>query len=496
MMPGGVLGTMGKNTEGAISKGNVPFSFAGFLPLAFLGLGVYRAWIEIVFVGSFVDFPAAHFATRDLFDIVMSAVLLGCALGARKISPFFSKRTPWVACGILLTGATLCTFASLYFPSAAFQLALTASFTGGVGIALMILIWSELYGCLNPLRVAFYYSGSIIVGAFVIYIYRGFVIDWLFAMTSLLPVFSLLCARRSFALLSPENLPSSTWAKFSVPWKIIALMAIYAFAYGLLEQFLYVGQFGPHSAFGTVAAAVVVMIGVVSQGKNFDFAVMYRTALPLMAGALILPSAFGLVDSFWGNFCATGAYTAFSILTMLILANICYRYGVSAIWLFGIERGVRALFMMLGRYVDLGIDAISPVGINGDLVSSSIALIAIIAGTMILLSERELASRWGAKFLYAENGGDDPIARKHALVDTCDAIAKERGLSAREQEVLLLLAQHKTISDIERELIVANGTVKAHVRHIYQKLDIHSRDELFEMLGETSTDGDAEREDD
>lgn len=32
-------------------------------------------------------------------------------------------------------------------------------------------------------------------------------------------------------------------------------------------------------------------------------------------------------------------------------------------------------------------------------------------------------------------------------------------------------------------LIVANGTVKAHVRHIYQKLDIRSRDELFDALG-------------
>ena len=27
------------------------------IPLFFLGLGVYRAWIEIVFVGSFVEFP-------------------------------------------------------------------------------------------------------------------------------------------------------------------------------------------------------------------------------------------------------------------------------------------------------------------------------------------------------------------------------------------------------------------------------------------------------
>ena len=35
---------------------------------------------------------------------------------------------------------------------------------------------------------------------------------------------------------------------------------------------------------------------------------------------------------------------------------------------------------------------------------------------------------------------------------------------------------------IERDLFIANGTAKAHVRHIYQKLDIHSREELFALL--------------
>jgi len=35
---------------------------------------------------------------------------------------------------------------------------------------------------------------------------------------------------------------------------------------------------------------------------------------------------------------------------------------------------------------------------------------------------------------------------------------------------------------IERELVIANGTAKAHVRHIYQKLDIHTRQELFDLL--------------
>lgn len=45
-----------------------------------------------------------------------------------------------------------------------------------------------------------------------------------------------------------------------------------------------------------------------------------------------------------------------------------------------------------------------------------------------------------------------------------------------------LLALGKTAADIERELYIANGTLKSHTRRIYQKLGIHSRVELEEML--------------
>jgi ATP/maltotriose-dependent transcriptional regulator MalT len=52
--------------------------------------------------------------------------------------------------------------------------------------------------------------------------------------------------------------------------------------------------------------------------------------------------------------------------------------------------------------------------------------------------------------------------------------------------VLLLLARRQSLSSIEKELFIANGTVKAHIRHIYGKLGIHTRKELSEILGITS----------
>jgi DNA-binding CsgD family transcriptional regulator len=209
-----------------------------------------------------------------------------------------------------------------------------------------------------------------------------------------------------------------------------------------------------------------------------------------MVGAfLILPSLSPLTQ-FLSDFCMAASYTAFSILIMLILANMSYRYGISALWLFGIERGVRALFSLLGRVLENNSSVLDLGFVTSDVVINTLTILLVCACTMILFSERELSSRWGVTFLgggtfakEADKEVDRAIIQKQELADRCSEIAKRYRLSAREEEVLLLLAQHKTVGIIEKELFIANGTAKTHVRHIYRKLDIHSRDELYGLIG-------------
>jgi LuxR family maltose regulon positive regulatory protein len=48
-------------------------------------------------------------------------------------------------------------------------------------------------------------------------------------------------------------------------------------------------------------------------------------------------------------------------------------------------------------------------------------------------------------------------------------------LSARELDVLRLMATSLTTPQMAEELVVSVNTVRTHVQHIYQKLDAHSR---------------------
>lgn len=63
-----------------------------------------------------------------------------------------------------------------------------------------------------------------------------------------------------------------------------------------------------------------------------------------------------------------------------------------------------------------------------------------------------------------------------------DSVAARCGLSDREREVLELLADGHTRQYVQETLGISNGTAKAHVSHIYQKLGIHKREELFSLL--------------
>ena len=56
-------------------------------------------------------------------------------------------------------------------------------------------------------------------------------------------------------------------------------------------------------------------------------------------------------------------------------------------------------------------------------------------------------------------------------------------LSAREQEVYELLAQGRANPEIAQTLFISESTVKVHVRHIYEKLGVHSRAEAARLFG-------------
>jgi len=61
------------------------------------------------------------------------------------------------------------------------------------------------------------------------------------------------------------------------------------------------------------------------------------------------------------------------------------------------------------------------------------------------------------------------------------------GLSAREKEITLLILRGYSNQKIGKQLFISLNTVKSHVRHIFEKLDVTSRYELISLFKHRDT---------
>ena len=446
------------------------------LPLAFLGFGLHRAWFELVFTlpPALVNQP--YVIRQDFLDLIMVATLFICAGFARRKASLKEHPSVWVGATMLLVMVTAFAYMGVFIPQLLPFVRIAGSLLGGVGIGFMMALWLERYGSLAPGQILFYYAGAILAGAVVIWVYRGYVAAWQTVMIGFLPLLSLLLLRQSYRLtLVNEPATPEPGIRFTFPWKPMLMVALYSFAFSLQN----VAQAVPglYSSAGTIVAAVVILAAFTLFANHIEFETIYSMVLPFFSAVFLLLPASGALPAWWESFFNCWGYAANEMFVVTMIGAIAYRYGVNALWLYGIEFGVRYLVLMGGRILR---DHLLAQGFG----TSLLVIIAIALATLIIVSEMKLDSRWGIELHKSQDVDhtQSSTALKNDLGTRCAELARIHGLTQREGEVLLLLAQHKTTAQIEEELVIANGTAKAHISHVYQKIGVHNREELFELI--------------
>ena len=71
---------------------------------------------------------------------------------------------------------------------------------------------------------------------------------------------------------------------------------------------------------------------------------------------------------------------------------------------------------------------------------------------------------------------------KKPLLERCKIIGAYYGLSKREIDVFHLLSLGRSAARIQEELLISTGTVNTHTYHIYTKLDVHSQQQLIDLM--------------
>ena len=75
-----------------------------------------------------------------------------------------------------------------------------------------------------------------------------------------------------------------------------------------------------------------------------------------------------------------------------------------------------------------------------------------------------------------------PAAGEDAEQALYAAIAEDYGLTRREAEVLPFLARGRSAKVIAEALFVSESTVRTHIRRILEKTDLHSKQQVIDLI--------------
>ncbi len=267
--------------------------------------------------------------------------------------------------------------------------------------------------------------------------------------------------------------------------QVYVLILMFSMAFGFALS-LRIAQNTPLSSY----LQVVVMAGVIAwfalskaQGHHEDV-LFVLAALLVVAGFLVAPMDEASMPAAANSLLYAGD-SCFKILSWTAMAALCARNMSGALVVLACGATVSSAGTFIGA--DLGhlCNALLAARPNAAILVTSAAVLALFAYVLVGLR--------GFSFTDTINGVEpaeplpepaaQPVPSRDELIErACDALAGECGLTEREREVLGMLARGHNGYHIRDELTLSYNTVKTHVKRVYRKLDVHSQQELIDLV--------------
>jgi DNA-binding CsgD family transcriptional regulator len=223
------------------------------------------------------------------------------------------------------------------------------------------------------------------------------------------------------------------------------------------------------------------------------FQIIWLASTSVFFASLFLMALFSPASYLAGQQFVVMGKTCLCLLLMMILADFCRKNKASTVRIYGIYfLIVDVVSSFLGYIIapavrdmsDASLDSLSPY------LSLTIALTLIVA-CIVFSSSRATGI---TDTLVEDRGGDTAsglLSADPSQTESTGGLARfklacrGKGLTAKETEVAILLSQGYSQRKIAELTFVAIGTTQTHVKSIYRKFDIHSKQSLIDLVNES-----------
>ncbi|WP_180953007.1 helix-turn-helix transcriptional regulator [Eggerthella timonensis] len=266
--------------------------------------------------------------------------------------------------------------------------------------------------------------------------------------------------------------------------KWIVSMAIYSFVWGIMQALPFGGAVEPMSVYHVVyrvAGALIVLVPLVQLyllKNSFNLLSMWYviTTVTTVSFLMVLVSDGAL---------SSVALTLFATANYLILAywwirvvDFTQRSDKPPYVMFAFGWALMLVFTAFGELSAKWIERFGNSLVM--LVSLGVFLVVVYLIALFKPGKQENPAVSAPRVI--TDTEDAPVSLSEAVELSIERAAREYRFTKREKEIVVLLCQGRTLQFCGDKLGISLNTVRGHTKRLYAKLDVHSKEEMLDML--------------
>lgn len=449
----------------------------------YLGLGLLVAWVYCSWFSKGI-FPVGD---GDAALLTLRVSLFFSAVGLFVLVFRPNKRMPLGPKCVLSASVIVSLTTLLFFVLQGGPFLIAAGALGGLASAPLWVGWGELYCRIDQDDAESCIPASL--GAFVVATIAVYLLPFPVSgiLAALLPVISCL-----MLLLGGSPLPSGgsfpeARDSFAKVLPALIRLALCSMVCSAATGFVTMSSMGAllpkvddlvlfYAAGGVVAGAMAIV--AIAHTKRMNFSFLYEWAIPLIVFSLSARAVGGEIFDTVSMVLACTAALYVEVLFYALFVRISAKKFCLPSETFGIFRSFVQLGFLFGGLLSSWVLVV-------EVSVAQTCLLLICACVVMLPLFIHLQTRFDVP---ADQGDVEPLLdegnyrQADAVAVALGEIAEQFKLSARETEVLGYLGRGRSVPYMREAMTISKSTIETHIKHIYSKTGVHSKQELLDLI--------------